>query len=36
MNNKSKVIKTETRLKLSLRTQGVYVRVFNSSNNLVK
>ena len=35
-NNKPKVIKLETRKKLSLRSQGVIVKVFDKSNNLVK
>jgi group I intron endonuclease len=35
INNKPKVMGIETRLKLSLRSQGVCVRVFDKSNNLV-
>ena len=35
VNNKPKVVSIETRLKLSLRVQGVCVKVFNPSNNLV-
>lgn len=36
VNNKLKIIKLETRLKLSLRGQGVTVKVFDKSNNFVK
>ena len=36
VNVKPKVIKAETRLKLSLRTRGVCVKVFDSSNKYIK
>ena len=35
-NNIPKIIKLETRLKLSLRSQGVPIKVFNTSNKFVK
>lgn len=35
-NNKPKVLKLETKLKLSLRTRGVSVKVFDKSNNLIE
>jgi group I intron endonuclease len=34
INNKSKTVGLETRLKLSVRSRGVCVKVFDSSNNL--
>jgi group I intron endonuclease len=36
VNNKSKVITLETRLKLSLRSHGICIKVINLSNNLIK
>jgi group I intron endonuclease len=35
-NNKPKVLKLETKLKLSLRSHGVSVKVFDKSNNLIQ
>ena len=35
INNKSKIIGLETRLKLSVRSRGVCVKVFESSKNLI-
>ena len=35
-NNIPKIIKLETRLKLSLRSQGVPIKVFNTSTKFVK
>lgn len=35
INNKSKIVGLETRLKLSVRSHGVCVKVFDSSNNLI-
>ena len=35
-NNKFRVIKLETRVKLSLRSHGIPVQVFNESNSLIK
>ena len=35
INNKPKVVKLETRLKLSLISHGISVKVFDNSNNLV-
>jgi len=36
VNTKPKVVKAETRLKLSLRSHGLSVKVFDKSNNLIK
>jgi group I intron endonuclease len=35
VNTKSRVVKFETKLKLSLRTKGVPIKVFDLSNNLI-
>lgn len=35
VNNKPKVVTLETKIKVSLRSQGVSVKVFDSSNNLI-
>jgi group I intron endonuclease len=36
VNNKSKFIKLETKLKLSSRSHGVPIKIFDRSNNLIK
>jgi hypothetical protein len=35
-NNMPRIIKLETRLKLSLRSHGVPIKIFNTSNKFVK
>jgi group I intron endonuclease len=35
INNKTKIVESKTKFKLSLRSKGVSVKVFDSSNNLV-
>jgi group I intron endonuclease len=35
-NNKPKVLKLETKLKLSLRSHGIPIKVFDKSNNLIQ
>ena len=36
VNNKSKIIESETKLKLSLKSHGVPIKVFDKLNNLIK